>query len=445
MPRAWRFYTKKRGSRRIGSSDVAGSWGLCALSAASLVIGLAALAYFLFALTIPELRANHAFVEGKGIIRDKRLNEKIENDGKLYDFTKVYRPEFKIRYQAFGNEYEHWVPYDPAGLYASDPAEAQAILAQYHVNGEYPIWIDPHNPNTAVISKSYTLFAWLLLLLPAPFIGFGIAGLTIYSLRGWQSVERRAALRRRLASRELLAPADRGLSRFPTVPAESDTTNSPGTRLAYRLPGLGESLPVLSLLLGCIVWNGLALICALTLITAITTHPGALRDSAFAMTVWGAVTVVFLLVGCWLIYLFVRRIMIGATVGPTYIEISTHPLRPGAECEGFLSQSGRIKIKSLSVKLVCDEEATYRQGTDSRTERQRVFESTLLERSDIEATDAEPWESSFAIRIPDRVMHSFESDHNKILWRILVAGRLLKWPDFERSYRILVFPAREGV
>ena len=72
--------------------------------------------------------------------------------------------------------------------------------------------------------------------------------------------------------------------------------------------------------------------------------------------------------------LFARLFLLTTSVGPTRIEISDHPLAPGAQYDLFLSQAGRVTMNSFEVLLACDEKATFRQGTDTRTEARRVYE-----------------------------------------------------------------------
>ena len=70
-----------------------------------------------------------------------------------------------------------------------------------------------------------------------------------------------------------------------------------------------------------------------------------------------------------MIYLFMRQLLIASGVGPTQLEISDHPLLPGRRYDLYLSQAGRLTMNFLEIDIVCEEQATYHQGTDTRTER----------------------------------------------------------------------------
>ena len=67
-------------------------------------------------------------------------------------------------------------------------------------------------------------------------------------------------------------------------------------------------------------------------------------------------------------------------------------MHPGGEYQVFLSQTGRLSVKRLKLSLVCEEEATYRQGTDTRTESQKVFAQELFRREDFEIPPGIPFE-----------------------------------------------------
>jgi hypothetical protein len=91
--------------------------------------------------------------------------------------------------------------------------------------------------------------------------------------------------------------------------------------------------------------------------------------------------------------------------------------------------------------LVCDEEATYRQGTDTRTERRRVRQQVVFSAKDFEIYPEMPYEHECDLEFPDDVMHSFQSDHNAVQWRLVVHGVVDKWSDYERVFPIVVYPA----
>jgi hypothetical protein len=98
-------------------------------------------------------------------------------------------------------------------------------------------------------------------------------------------------------------------------------------------------------------------------------------------------------------------------------------------------------MNSLNVVLACDELATFRQGTDTRTETRRVFEQTVYSREGFEIDPATPFEHEWQMQIPIGSMHSFKSTHNEVRWLLLVKGDVVGWPNFERDYPLIVYPS----
>jgi hypothetical protein len=142
-----------------------------------------------------------------------------------------------------------------------------------------------------------------------------------------------------------------------------------------------------------------------------------------------------------LIVALVRQLLVATGIGATVAEISDHPLWPGRAYQVFVSQSGNLQVNSLRVLLVCEEAATYRQGTSNRTETKRVFEQELFRNEAFEIHKGLPYELRCDVRVPADAMHSFEASHNNVHWKLLVQGDVAGWPDYERDYPIIVMPA----
>jgi hypothetical protein len=148
----------------------------------------------------------------------------------------------------------------------------------------------------------------------------------------------------------------------------------------------------------------------------------------------------FVLVGIGAIVMFFRLLLINTGIGPTLMEISDHPLQPGGQYRLFISQSGRFQVKALRVALACEESATYRQGTNTRTETQEVYCKQIFRREGFEVENGLPFETEIDLEIPEGVMHSFKAAHNEINWVLTVEGNVLRWPDFKRRFSLIVRP-----
>ncbi|HET6881198.1 MAG TPA: DUF3592 domain-containing protein [Pirellulales bacterium] len=421
-----RFYGKKRGGRRTGSSLVAklGSAGFCALA---LAIGCVALGRIVVGLAIPEVRANRDFVEQAARLIDKRLDQQPSRDGALF------APRFRLQFTAQGRTHTPWAMYDVTDLHTRDRERSEELLARFEVGREYSCWYDPRNPDRVVLARGYTWFTWLMLVVPVPFIAVGIGGLS-YLIWSWgKSTERRAILSQESARREQIELTGQAPP-FPAVPSPGDVTDSPGTTLSFRLPAAEPRWNLLGLFVLFIVWNSIVAIFAWM---AIDGYQRGSPDWLLALLV-----APFTLAGAGLAVLFIRQLIVAGGVGPTIVEISEHPLYPGGNFELFIDQSGKQSVKRFRVLLVCEEEATYRQGTDARTATRRVYEHEVYCHEVPEGQPGTRLQMRAELEIPASSMHSFRSPHNKVSWKLIVGGEVSRLGEFERSFLLHVYPCR---
>ena len=425
MARDIKFYGKKRGDRRTGSRQM-GRAGMGFFFGAFLLVGLGALVLILFTLSIPEWRVNHEFVEARCLVIESRVGETNGDDGP------TYRPEFKMEYTVGDDVYTEWRPHDVTGVYTSNRGRSERIVGQFPVGQEFPCWYDPRDPRTVVLARGYSWFAWLMLILPAAFLTIGGGGLLFSVLRWGKSTERISAMSRQSTTRDLFEPPPAAGPKFPNVPDAAKLTDSAGTTLAFRLPTESARWGLLAMLVFCLFWNGLM---SVFVTMAVRGH---LRGEAdWFLTIF---IIPFCLIGIGAVVILVRQVLVETGVGSTIVEIAAHPLAPGGEYDVFLSQAGRLTMTSLSVLLVCEETATYRQGTNTRTANRRVFEEQVFLREGFDIQQGLPFETRVRIAIPPRAMHSFTADHNKVEWKIVVQGSVARWPDFERGFPVVIRP-----
>jgi len=276
---------------------------------------------------------------------------------------------------------------------------------------------------------------WLFsMLIPGALLAFGIAGL-VRIVRGWgKSEERQAAVEGLANLLGSMAPPEDGDRRPPGVPACDDLVNSPGTILRYRLPiESPESWTLVGMGLFAVLWNAVLVVLAV----------GAGLDLLSGRVEWVllAVIVPFLIVGVAGVALFVRRLFLTTAVGTTQLEISDHPLLPGNSYGVLLAQGGSGTFESIALTLEVEEMASFRQGTDTRTERVIVWREVVKGWSGVQITPGVRFETHATITIPDGVMHSFASEHNAVRWRIVVSGRPERWAAFTRVFPLVVHPA----
>jgi hypothetical protein len=188
-----------------------------------------------------------------------------------------------------------------------------------------------------------------------------------------------------------------------------------------------------------VIWNGLVVLASVFALQEAIAHPSqvlAWLPVLFVGVMGGA--------GAWLVVQVARQLLVATGVGPTIVEVAEHPLAPGDEVELFVSQAGRMRLNALEVRLVCEEEAVFRQGTNTRTAVETVFSQEVLSRQALQLHAETPLEARGPLRIPDEAMHSFEAVHNRIRWKIVVVGDVAGWPNFQREFTVLVYPTRQG-
>jgi len=428
LPRSLvRYYGKKRGDRRTGSRKL-GNLGSGCFFGSCFLTGCAALAVILVNFTVPELRVNRDFIEQTCVVVGHHFDIKKHRDGPQY------APRFRVRFQAEGRDVDSEAWYDVTDVHTHDQARSEALLRQFPIGQTCRCWHDPRNPGRVVLSRGYTWFAWLALLFPAPFLALGGAGL-FYFVWNWnKSAERRAVEQQRAARHDPFDEAAGVEPKFPYVPGDASLADSRGTTLAFRLPSERAGWQLPALLAGSVVWNGVV---AVFVTMAVQGHMAGEPD--WLQTFFLAPLV---FVGLGLIVMLVRTALIGTGIGPTIAEISEHPLLPGGSYQVFVYQPGRLSVKLLRILLVCEEQATYRQGTNTRTATERVFEREVFRRGEFEIHPERPFEAQLPLEIPSAAMHSFRSDHNQVHWKLVVTGEAVDRKDFDRSFTLHVYPSQ---
>lgn len=422
--RPLRFLVKKRGDRRTGSQQAA-TLGEAVVYGIMLAAGLIVLMYLVNLVIWPEWRANHHFVEGRAVVIGKALAENRETD------TVTFRPDIEIEHLSDGVKHRA-VTHDITRIHSSNRSDHEAALEQFTVGEEYPCWYNPADPSEAVLVRGYTWWMWLFLFLPAVLLYIGGWGLIASAFQWGATMERRTAS---LQQARLLVTGNLTVNGelYPAIPSDDNITNSPGTHLPFRLPiNVSTWWKLFGICAITLIWNGIALVFAVRVIIGYFTG---------AADFWLALFLIpFVIFGVLLTFAFVHELLIAIGVGPTQLEISAHPLAPGEEVRVWISQGGRLTLNRLAARLVCEETATYRQGTDTRTETRVVFERLLWERRDAQILDGAPLETEFACEIPTGSMHSYKGQHNEIHWRIIITGNIPRRPNFERSFPVIVYP-----
>jgi hypothetical protein len=274
---------------------------------------------------------------------------------------------------------------------------------------------------------------WLLVLVTASSVVLGGGGLIWTVLRIGTSVERRSALARQAIDSDIAHSAVPRPRNYPTLPPFDSLTDSPGIELAYRLPSSQTpGWQLLATTIFTMLWN--LVVCLLT-VSVVSGHVAGRHEwllTLFVIPCWG--------VCYWSVRTFLQLLVLNSGMAQTTVEVSDLPLSPGQEYQVVVAQHGHVVMRSLELWLVCEEEATFTQGTDIRTEVREVYRQLHLKRENFSIEPGRPFTEGCAIRVPATAMHSFLSAHNAVRWKLVVRGAATAWPVFERDFPLVVYP-----
>jgi len=273
---------------------------------------------------------------------------------------------------------------------------------------------------------------WVFGTLSVAAIVTGSAALIYRLVQFSASMERRSVMARKATTIEMIGPVGEVSQRLPSVPRGTAQTDSPGERLRYRLAPEPTQEGIAGPATLALLWNT-----AWFVLLAVSVNGFSSGRPRWILT---GLLIPFALIGWWSFRFFLTQLRRQAGLGPTIVEISDHPLVPGESYRIYVCQNGRMKLKRLSIRLSCDEETFYRQGTDVRYEKEEAFQQVLWKGRDVLVDPRAPWEQQLAFDLPPGVMHSFVGTHNAIQWKIIVQGESQPWPSFCRSFRVVVHP-----
>ncbi len=413
-----------------------GSAGEAMFFGVLLLFGLIGLIVLLSLPSPRQWQVNHDFLRTTCRVLEADVAEREVEDGVLF------RAEIQIEYEVDGVVYKRRTrdidtADDLDGSFSQQQEDQRKLLVAFVVGKEYPCWYDPDQPGTVVLVRESSWWVWLIYSIPLSFLLVGGGGFLYRVLHWGKSTEHRAAMARRAQELDPFATNGRSSREYPNVPDGADLTNSPGTTLRFRLPiDISPGWALFGTLVACVFWNGIV---AFFSFYAISGYIEGKPDWLLTLFL-----IPFILIGVGLIYAFVRQMLVTTGIGPTLVEVSDHPLHPGGSCRLFVSQSGRLVVNRFEVLLVCDEAATYRQGTNTRRETCRIQEHRVFSREGFDVTHGVPFETEFELSVPLGAMHSFKADHNEVNWKVLIRGDVDGWPDYERVFPFVVRPRNEG-
>jgi hypothetical protein len=283
-------------------------------------------------------------------------------------------------------------------------------------------------------ASSSGLGFWIVIVLSLATIAVGGVAIIYRLLRVGASDERRSAMATRANSIDFTPPNFKDAPSLPAVPKGRGVTDSPGVRLAYRLASEGSmATRAIATAALALLWNA-----AWFVLLAIVISGFLSGDPRWILAF---LLIPFAAIGIWAFRYFLDALRQTAGLGATIVEIGDHPLHPGDSYDLFVAQAGNLSLRRLRVELICEEETTFRQGTDVRIDRHVAFTKILCTERDLSIDPHRPWEQELRFDLPADAMHSFQSAHNAVCWRITVSGDSRPWPSFCLNFPVFVHPA----
>jgi hypothetical protein len=351
----------------------------------------------LWALTIRpliEIVLARSWVPTPARVVSSRVAAHSDSDGSTYRVDILYAYTFE------GVERQS-SRYDFSTGSSSGYAAKAAVVSHYPVGAATTCYVNPRRPAEAVLSRE-----------PFKALGFGAIGFVflLVGLLGFASAGR-------------LTNGGRP-ARVDGLPAKAAAVEGGGP-IVLR-PQQSRVAKFVFLLLFAIVWNGfVGFFCYLE----------ATRASGGGWFVKAFIGL-FGLVGLALIWAVFHQLL--AIFNPIVrLTASGQSIALGSVLRLQWTVEGRAsKLRRLRIVLEGREEATYRRGTDTTTDR-HVFARLALLDSDDPARIA-AGEEDFPI--PATTMHTFEGRNNKVLWRLHVTGEIPRWPDIDDEYPVTILP-----
>ena len=390
----------KRALSRKGASPLQAAGCLAAFFGVFLLVGLGMSLFFLLpALKVAKARS---WREVPCAVIESRVRTHSDSDGSTYSVDILYEYEAGGRTRR-SNRYEF------LGGSSGGQTPKDAIVAANPPGTRRSCWVNPENPDDVVMHRGLSKTYWIVLV-PMLFAAVGGGGI-VYAIR-----------------------TRKGAARQPGEASSFSRKSATGAAVPEPAAGplkLKTAHPVarfFGMLFIALFWNGIV---SLFLMKVVGDWKGGAKP--FFATIF---LVPFVLVGLAFILGVFHQLLALFNPRPSLaLSASTVPL--GGSATLSWTFSGRVsRMTGLKVFLEGVEEARYRRGTRTHTDRETFAKIPVFE-----SPGGVAQSGSAEVRIPADTMHSFSGGSNRIIWTLKLAGEIPKWPDVTESVEIEVTPS----
>lgn len=373
------------------------------------------------------------WAEAPAVVRSSEVEENSSSDGS------TYRVKIEYNYEFQGREYES----DRYSFFSGSTSGRdgkQDIVDRYPLGFKFSCYVDPNNPAQAVINRELTAqIFWGLI--PLIFVVVGLGGM-YFSIRGKKKgpvSAYSATLIEEPVSRTGQRDGSRFASRARGLSEGNEPAWLPDTNRFYKTTSSGElslsplvspMAKVVGSLFICLFWNGIVSVFAYDLVQ------GFIKGE----TEWGLALFLlpFLAIGLGLFLLVFYLILSLRNPRPTLF-FPNRAIYLGEPFSFRWELSGKSEmLHELRISVKGQEEAKYRRGTSTYTDKNTFFDSELSRVAGMGISQG----GDLSFTIPADSMHSFRSRNNSVVWNVVLHGDIKNWPDLNESFPLVVLPKR---
>ena len=375
--------------------------------------------FFWFIFLSPALQWNSA--KNWPSVEGKIVNSHVETHHG--DDSTTYSAEFEYEYVVEGQKLSN----DRYSFFQINGSrgKANALIAAHPVGSKTQVYYDPNQTSDSVMTLEFPSSAYIGFFVPLIFV---LVGGTIFvgaAFFGWAKPKSKDFSGYTSAiSSESVKSTDSKDEKSARPRLRGDMLDEDFDGPLILKPSISKWAMFFGLLGVCIFWNGIV---SLFLYQVV--------DEGFPIFL-SLFMIPFVLVGLVLtgavIYCFL------ALFNPKIeIALSNGAIPLGGEFDLAWEVIGNAtRFQKLKIWVEGEEAATYRQGTDTRTDTntfQVIPAAEVTNQSEIQFGTA-------SISIPEDTCHTFKSDHNEIKWTVKVHGDIPYWPDVNSTLEFRVKP-----
>lgn len=349
--------------------------------------------WFLFVRPMSRFLAAQSWQETPAVIVESRVLESSDSD------STTYKPDVHFTYTFEGREYRS-NRYNFLDAYSSGRSGKEEIVAYYSPGLRTVCWVNPENPSEAVLKKDFSA-SYLIGLIPLVFL---LAGVGIM----WAGVS-----------------GGRKKKEVPMTVA-AGAISSPGP--VELKPTATPTGKFIGLTLVALFWNGIV---SVFVWRAVQGWRMGNPDGCLT-----AFLSIFVVIGLLILFGAIRQFLV--LFNPRVrITLGNGSLRIGEPAYLQWDISGSAsRVKRLAMVLEGREEARYRRGTNTYTDRSVFATVPIVDTSHSFEIPA----GSASFSVPEGTLPSFSATNNKIIWQLKVTCDIPGWPDSEDDYEIAVRP-----